>query len=252
MRGSLPIKLLAWGIALTLLALPIAGVLSGRFAADRWPLRTLNLKAEFEHVSAEQIRTAVAKQTGRGFFALDLAEVRNAVAALPWVARVEASKRWPDTLELTVYEQLPFARWGDTRLVSQAGELFTIPGMAAVQGLPQLSGPDERIGDVLDFYARCQRTFSGTGLVINEVHLSGRGGWQLILANGVVIDVGSESMDARLRRFLDIWPRLAAGRPAPAAVDLRYENGFSVRWSDIQFPAPAPTGPASAPPVNRV
>lgn len=252
MKGSLLIKLLAWGIALSLLALPIVGVLSGRFAADRWPLRTLKLKAEFEHVNAEQIRTAVATQTGKGFFAVDLERVRDAVSVLPWVARVEASKRWPDTLELTVFEQLPFARWGDTRLVSQAGELFTIPGMAAVQGLPQLSGPDDRLGDVLQFYARCQRDFSGTGLVVNEVRLSGRGGWQLVLANGVVIDVGSESIDARLRRFLDIWPRLAAGRAAPTSVDLRYENGFSVRWNDVPLPMPAPPRAAPAPTVNRV
>lgn len=252
MRGGLLVKLLAWGIALSLIALPIVGVLSGRFAADRWPLRTLKLKAEFEHINAEQIRTAVAAQAGKGFFALDLGAVRNAVAELPWVARVEASKRWPDTLELTVYEQLPYARWGDTRLVSQAGELFTIPGMAAVQGLPQLSGPDDRLGDVLEFYAGCLRRFSGTGLVVNEVRLSGRGGWQLLLANGVVIDVGSENIDARLRRLLDIWPRLAAGRAAPASIDLRYENGFSVFWNDIPIPAPAPTGPAPAAPVNRV
>lgn len=252
MRGGLLIKLLAWGIAISLIALPVVGVLSGRFAADRWPLRTLKVKAEFEHVNSEQIRTAVATQSQRGFFALDLEQVRSAVAALPWVSRVEASKRWPDTLELTVYEQLPFARWGDTRLVSQDGEIFTIPGIAAVQGLPQLSGPDDRLAEVLEFYSRCQRNFSGTGLVVNEVRLSGRGGWQLVLASGVLIDIGSENVDARLRRFLGIWPRLAAGRAPPAAVDLRYENGFSVRWSEIQLPVPAPAGAATATPVNRV
>jgi cell division protein FtsQ len=72
----------------------------------------LELRAEYAHVSAEQIRAAVSNHLGKGFFALELADVQDAVAKLPWVERVEARKHWPDTLSLTVYERRPFARWG--------------------------------------------------------------------------------------------------------------------------------------------
>ncbi|MEO7916419.1 MAG: cell division protein FtsQ/DivIB [Dokdonella sp.] len=251
MRGGALIKLLAWTIALTLVALPIVGVLSGRFAADRWPLRTLKLTAELEHVSAEQIQGAVATQTDKGFFALDLKQVRAAVMELPWVARVDVSKRWPDTLEVTVFEQLPFARWGENRLVSTSGELFEVPGSAPLHSLPQFFAADDRAADVLDFHARCEKQLAGTGLALRAMNLSGRGGWQLTLANGVVIDIGTDNTDARLRRFIDIWPRIAAGRNVPVSVDLRYENGFSVRWNDIQIPDASPTGNGSGTTVNK-
>ncbi len=251
MRGGLLMKLIAWGIALSLVALPIIGVLSGRFAADRWPVRSLQLKAEFAHVDADQIRAAIASEAGKGFFALDLKRVRVAVMALPWVGRVDASKRWPDTLELTVFEQLPHARWGDDHLVSTSGDLFRVPDMSAVQRLPQLNGPDHRVADVLAFHVRCLRQFAGSGLVVREIRLSGRGGWQVLLENAVVIDVGSEKTDARLQRLTEVWPQIAAGREAPAAIDLRYENGFSVRWSEPEAPTSTPAGATPTTPVNK-
>ncbi|MEO8460515.1 MAG: cell division protein FtsQ/DivIB [Dokdonella sp.] len=250
MKGGLLLKLLAWGIALTLIALPVIGVLNGRFASDRWPVKKLQVQAEFNHVSAEQIRTAVSAQLGSGFFALNLDEVRSAVSTLPWVARVDARKRWPDTLELTVYEQLPFARWGDTRLISRSGQLFSVPGTAVLQGLPQMSGPDDRLAEVLAFYKRCQTDFSGTGLLVTAVALSDRGSWMLSLASGAQIAIGHDQVEARIKRFRDVWAQIASSQPAgPAYIDLRYQNGFAVHWAETEpaSSAPAPELPPSPP-----
>lgn len=235
MTGSALAKLLAWAIALTLVALPIVGVLNGWFASDRWPVSRLSVSGEFNHVSTEQIRAAVQPQLGGGFFAVKLGDVRAAVARLPWVERVEARKRWPDTIDLVVYEQQPYARWGEDRLVNRHGRIFTVAGASGLQGLPRLNGPDDRLEDVLRFYADCLKEFSGSGLVIETVTLSSRGGWRIDLASGAVIEAGSTDVAARLDRFLDVWPRLASSHPGPPAyVDLRYENGFAMRWPEAQ------------------
>jgi len=240
MKSSFLLKLLAWGIALTLVALPIVGVLNGWFASDRWPVAKLGVRAEFNHVSAEQIRAAAQPLLGDGFFAVKLHEVRAAVAKLPWVERVEARKRWPDAIELIVFEQQPYARWGEERLVNRRGEIFTVAGATGLQGLPRLTGPDDRLADVLQFYADCLKEFTGSGLVIDAVTLSSRGGWKLDLASGAEIELGREDARPRLKRFLDVWPRLAGAHAGPPAyVDLRYENGFAMRWPE---PAASPAG----------
>jgi cell division protein FtsQ len=221
-KGTFLLKLIAWAIALTLLALPIVGVLNGWFASDRWPV------------------TKLAPHLGEGFFAVDLADVRAAVAKLPWVERAEARKRWPDAIELVVYEQQPFARWGKDRLINRRGQVFNVAGAESLQGLPVLSGPDDRLDDVIRFHADCIREFSGSGLIVTEVALSSRGGWALTLASGATIAVGRDEPNERLKRFLDAWPKLAAGHTDPPAyVDLRYANGFAVRW-----------GGASVSPIN--
>ncbi|MEO5623649.1 MAG: cell division protein FtsQ/DivIB [Dokdonella sp.] len=241
MSGNFPLKLLAWAIALTLVALPVIGVLNGWFASDRWPVSKLNVRAEFDHVSAEQIRAAAQPLLGQGFFAIKLERVRDAVARLPWVERTEARKHWPDTIDLVVYEQQPYARWGTDRLLNRHGKIFTVADTRGLQELPRLSGPDDRLGDVLRFYADCLREFSGSGLVIEAVTLSSRGGWRIDLASGAVIEIGRENSARRLQRFLDVWPRLASAHPGPPAyIDLRYENGFAMRWPLPAAPPPPP------------
>ncbi|GAA0714104.1 cell division protein FtsQ/DivIB [Dokdonella soli] len=253
MNGGFLLKLIAWGIALTLVALPIVGVLNGWFASDRWPVTQISVRAEFDHVSAEQIRAAAQPLLGEGFFAIRLDAIRDAVAKLPWVEHAEARKRWPDTIDLVIYEQQPYARWGENRLINRQGHIFSVAGNSNLQGLPRLAGPDDRLAEVLQFYADCVKDFSGSGLVIDAVTLSSRGGWKLDLASGAVIEIGRADAQQRLRRFLDVWPRLASSHPAPPTyVDLRYENGFAMRWQDTALAAPPANAPGKGPSKSQV
>lgn len=240
-------RLLAWAIALTLVALPVVGLLNGWYAADRWPVRQLELQAEFANVSAEQIRTAAAPAIGVGFFAVDLAGVQKSVAQLPWVEKVEARKRWPDTLVLRIYEQRPYAHWGSDRLINREGQLFQVPGASEIQGLPRLDGPDERIGDVIAFHSAVLTEAGGSGLNVSGISLSARGSWTVHLDSGASIIVGNEHAQERLRRFVQLYPRVAAsGRGAFEYVDLRYSNGFAMKWPGAGTePVPAPPAPAN-------
>ncbi len=241
MNSRLILKLVAWGIALTLVLLPVVGVLNGWFAAERWPVRQLRVDAEFNHVSAEQIRAAASSHLGTGFFALDLDRVRASVAALPWVEKVEVRKQWPDVLELRVLEHQPFARWGTDRLIGHNGTLFSAPGAESIQGVPHLAGPDDRLAEVIDFYTRSQKLFAEAGLRVVGVALSERGSWTLNLGSGAEVAIGREQATTRLQRFIAVLPRLTATRSDGfERADLRYANGFAIRWQNG-----APVAPAS-------
>ena len=239
MKG--PIRLAAWCLAIALVALPVVGLLRGWFAADRWPVTQLTVQAEFKHVTAAEIRTVVLPRLGKGFFALDLDAVQKAVAALPWVESVEARKRWPDTLQLRIYERQPFARWNDRQLISRQGRVFDAPGVDQLTALPGLSGPDARLAEVVSFYADVSKAFAGTHLRINGVALTERGSWSVTTGSGARIVIGDrEQAGRRLHRFLDVYPQLIAGHADGFVyADLRYTNGFAVRWPDA---AGAPAG----------
>lgn len=241
MKGVISPRVLAWLVAIALIALPIVGVLQGWFAADRWPVRQLQVQGELVHVSGPELKKAVAPSLRAGFFALDLDRVRDAVAALPWVAQVEARKRWPDTLELRVHELHPVAHWGEGRLLGEDDRLFVVPGADAVPDLPHLSGPDDRVADVLAFYQEAQRDFAPFHLPVASVELSERGSWELTLANGASVVVGRDAPGQRLARFIAVMPKLLSGRTTGFVyADLRYSNGFAVKWAE----APAPPMPA--------
>lgn len=233
MKGT--VRLVAWCLAIALVVLPIVGVLRGWFAAQRWPVTRLTVQAEFKHVSAAEIRAAVLPRLGKGFFALDLDAVQKAVAALPWVESVEARKRWPDTLQLRVYERQPFARWNGKQLISRQGLVFDAPGAADMTGLPDLSGPDARLAEVVSFYADTRKAFAGNHLQITGVALTERGSWSVSTASGAQIVIGDrDQAGRRLRRFLDVYPQLISGHTEGLVyADLRYTNGFAVRWPPV-------------------
>jgi len=228
------VRLAAWCLAIALVVLPVVGLLRGWFAAARWPVTQLTVQAEFKHVSAAQIRAAVWPQLGKGFFALDLDRVQKAVAALPWVESVEARKHWPDTLQLRIYERLPFARWNDKQLISRQGLVFDAPGAADLVTLPHLRGPAARLAEVVSFYAEASKAFAATDLKINGVVLTERGSWSVTTTRGARIVIGDrDQAGRRLHRFLDVYPQLIAGHPDGFVyADLRYTNGFAVRWPE--------------------
>ena len=241
MNAPLPLKWLAWSIALGIVALPIVGVLNGWFAAQRWPVSKIELRAEYAHVSAEQIRATVEAHLSKGFFAVQLTDVQAAVAQLPWVERVEARKKWPDTLRLTVYERQPFAHWGARRLLDRNGEIFEVPGAETMQGLPLLSGPDDLLPEVIAFHAECLREFTGSGLSVSAVDLDARGSWRLTLASGALIEVGGLTHAIACAAFSMSGPKLAAGNTAA---------GFITCVTKTDSPCVGPCPSRQGPPLH--
>lgn len=232
-------RVLAWVLALSLVALPLVAVLQGWMASERWPLSRLLIEAEFERLSPDQVRSAVAAHAAAGFFAVDLTAVRAELARLPWVKSVEVRKHWPDTLELQLTEHRAFARWGDKRLLSDEGALFDAPGDEMMQGLPKLDGPRARLRDVVRLYNEASERLQGSGQRIERLSLSARGSWVLQTTEGAEWMLGRTEPLARIDRFVRVLPVvLASATGVIERADLRYANGFAIRWRE---PIVAPT-----------
>ena len=50
------LRLLAWLLAVVLVALPVVAVVNGWIGAERWPLRTLRVSGEMQRVDPQQLR----------------------------------------------------------------------------------------------------------------------------------------------------------------------------------------------------
>ena len=144
-RMNALLRMLAWTLALALVALPVVAAVNGWMGAGHWPLRTLRVHGELQRVDPQRLRATVLPYAAKGFFAVSLGDAQAAVARLPWVERAEVRKRWPDVLEITIVEHRPFAHWGKDRLLSQHGRLFPRQGAPVPDGLPMLDGPDARV-----------------------------------------------------------------------------------------------------------
>mgnify|MGYP005752206793 CR=1 FL=1 len=237
------VRLTAWILAIGLVALPVVAVLNGWIAGDRWPMRRLAVTGEFAQVDEAAVREAVLPHVQGGFFAVDLEAVRDSVAALPWVRRVEVRKRWPDRLEVGLVEHLPVARWADGRMLSEQGQLFAAPPGAGA-GLPVFEGPEDRAAELMAMHGIARPLFLPLGLRVERVRLSPRGSWSLVLDDGTEVEAGRGDPQARLARFARMLPQLRQD-PARrvARADLRYTNGFAVVWKDVAVDSPLPSPP---------
>ena len=244
------LRILAWLLAVTLVALPVVAVLNGWVGAERWPLSRLRVTGQFERVQAEQLRAAVAPYARRGFFAADLDAAQKALEKLPWVEHAQVRKQWPDVLEIQVVEHVPFAFWGDDRLLSGRGALFPLPKDLAGERLPRLAGPDARTAEVVELYNEVRGLFAPLGFGVARLGMDARGSWSMTLDNGIEVVVGRDDARARLRRFARVLPQLLVQQARPIArADLRYTNGFTLAWGDsakATLPVSPPQAPAGA------
>ena len=239
------LRLVAWLLAIALVALPVVAVLNGWIGSDQWPLTRLRVTGEFVQVDEGRLRETVLPYAQRGFFAVQLEDAQAAVARLPWVETAEVRKRWPDVLEVRVVEHRPFARWGDDRLLSEHGRLFASRGIVVPKGLPQFGGPDARVTDVVALYNESRALFTPIGMDVRAVELDPRGSWTITVDNGradthTEVVVGRSEARARLGRFVRLMPQLLAQQTRQLArADLRYTNGFSLSWKPLAAPAAA-------------
>jgi len=251
-------RVLTWG-ALGMLAY---GGTSWVMAQPWFALTTLEVKTPVAHVTEAQIRLVADRRVHGTFFTVDLDNVRESLEKLPWVREARVERRWPDTLVVSLTEQVPLARWNDNALVNAEGGVF----VAAADGeLPRLSGPEDSSAEVVAAYRRYQAALATLDMRIAELRLSPRRAWSIRLDNGMQLVLGRQQTDVRLARFVSFYPRLLAAQtnapaiadvsgvaqittPKPAApiipltVDLRYADGFAVRMPNGVSPfKPSPT-----------
>ncbi|NBB92919.1 MAG: FtsQ-type POTRA domain-containing protein [Gammaproteobacteria bacterium] len=205
---------------------------SGLIGSEQWPIRWLDVEGELDRTSASQIRAAVASPAGQGFFAVDLGEARDRVESLPWIARAEVSRHWPDALRIQVDEHRPVARWNDDRLFSDRGEVFRVNGSEGMQGLARLRGPEIMREQVLDRWLDMRRTLGRVGRDIVSLHVDDRGAWRVTLDDGITLVLGREKVEQRLERYIAVQPALSSRKRSIGTVDLRYTNGLAVRWAE--------------------
>ncbi len=191
-----------------------------------FPLREVRVTNELAHVTPEQIETIVVREVKGNFFTLDLERARAGFEKLPWVRNVNVRRQWPDRLEVSFEEHVPLGRWGTAALVNTYGELFA----AAYDGnLPAFVGPPGSAKEIAIQYGYFRRSLATLGLTPVQVQVSPRRAWQVRLTNGVTLQLGRESVEARLDRFVAVYER-TVGRLQRRLnyVDLRYPNGFAV------------------------
>lgn len=199
------------------------------------PLQSVVVEGSFEQVSREEIRAAVVPQVRGGLLSVDIDRIRSAVTALPWVDRVRISRRWPDTITVSITEQVAAARWGEDELLNTRGELFEPGERPPRRPLPRLDGPDGSHWQVAQRYLAVRGLLAERGLSVRRLSLDARRAWRMELSDGLEVRLGRAETGRRLDTFVQVaLPVVDRSLRDAAYVDLRYTNGFAVGWDDAR------------------
>lgn len=195
------------------------------------PFTTVELDGKFENLNKSLFMQRVIDAVDRGYFALDLRLLKQTLEAEPWVYRVHLRRAWPDTLIVRVEEQVPIAFWGEGGYLNKYGEQFELRGERIARQLPFLSGKDGREKTLISDFLAYDKVLSTIDLHLVQLSEDARLDQRLLLADGTVIALGRDRRSERVQRFAAIYGnQLGDVALRIAALDLRYNHGFSVRW----------------------
>lgn len=207
-------------------------------------IAAISVSGDVTHNNALTLRANVAPRLSGNFFTLDLARARQAFESIPWVRQAVVRRAFPNRLLVQLQEHQAVAYWGaegESRLLNNFGEVFEANvGEVETELLPRLGGPQGQAPQVLAMYQALQPLFEPLDLALEQLELSGRGGWVARLDTGAAIELGRGSdaeVVARTTRFLRTLTQVTSRynrRPdAVEAADLRHSDGYALRLRGV-------------------
>ncbi len=197
------------------------------------PIEEIRLVGEFKYLDTGVLKKTIIQHIDGNFFAVNVEAIHQVIQQLAWVAVVRVDRLWPNALQVYVVEQIPVAMWRDKALVNQRGEVFLVESHQAVMGLPMLNGPPGTSHLLVEQYLDFSEILLSAGLLINRLQIDARQAWSMTLDNGIDVILGRDNVLQRLSRFLRVYEYEPAMRSQLIErVDLRYTNGFALRWEN--------------------
>ena len=236
-RASAPAPRARWRSLLISTGIVVACVAPGAYywpkiAPQVLPIKQVQISGLFTHLALAELETRATNAIRGGFIGASVAGIKQALMQDGWVSEVTVRRVWPDSLLIHVTEHAPVALWGSSGLLSTQAAVFAPPPESFPAGLPFLNGPLGSEQAVLEKYWLLQTELAPRGMEIDALVLTERRAWQFRLVDGPVVLVGRKDVEGRFERFFNFAIPYQADRLLRAEkIDMRYTNGFAVKWA---------------------
>ncbi|MFT3741746.1 MAG: cell division protein FtsQ/DivIB [Gammaproteobacteria bacterium] len=199
---------------------------------EQFPVKKVRIQAPYQHVSQQDLQQHILSFVNRGFFNLNAHQLSVQLLQMPWVASAEVGRIWPDIVTIHIAEQVAVAQWGDQALLNTQGNLFSPPVASFPPHLPQLKGDEQQRVWLWQTYQQLSTLLATIGLNIRQLSSDDRQSLSVTLTNGTQLILGRIDPLLRLQRFVKVYPKITPSSAQAATIDLRYENGFTVKLGD--------------------
>jgi cell division protein FtsQ len=198
---------------------------------ESFPITTVQVKGQYPHIKPQVLQEVITPYTKKSFFAFSPWKLRAALQQIPWVGTANIRRVWPTTVEVTITEKQPIALWNGQALMAADGSLFTPHVLIYSKELPRLSGPKDQEAMLFASMQKMNQLLHPLNLTVQQLILSPRHSWSLMLSNHIQVVMGQDNIWLRLEQFIETYPKVIGDKAGQAlSVDLRYPNGMAVQW----------------------
>lgn len=200
--------------------------------SSTFPIQTISLQGDLSHINEDHMTKLVRDTVHGGFFSLELGDLRvKLLKNNQWITDIAFRRVWPSTLVVVFQEQHALARWGDSGVLSEKGNIFYPSENSIPKGIPQFFAPTDKVTELIQSLKTFDQLLAPDDLTVQVVRLSSGGEWLLVLSNGISLKLGSSHLFDRMQRFASIYAQLVAhSEKSIKRVDLRYANGVAVAY----------------------
>lgn len=193
------------------------------------PVQQIQIDGDLQHIDMQEIEQTLLPYVQHGLLGVDVMGLQQSLMTVPWVAEARVSRMWPHTVHVWLTEPEPIALWADSGVVGTEGRVYYLPANTELPDLPVFEGLEGQAPIMLDSYQQMQEILIPYQLQIKRLVLTPRQAWEMELDNGMIIRLGQQQPLEPLKRFVQIYPQLAAEPQQIEYVDLRYPNGLAVK-----------------------
>lgn len=209
------------------------GVITANKFLER-PITSVVINGDFEYLTKDAIKVLIDEHVGNSFIKGNLSAIRKKLLADPWIDSVGLRREWPDVLHVSIKEQRAIARWSDKGFVNYRGDLVLAKNDSALNDLPLLRSDDSQAELLMRQYQFVSELLNKYQLTILVLEKSSVGIWQAELNNGWKLFLGRVDINKKIQRLLLALDQKAISLGSEIdSIDLRYENGLSVKWINV-------------------
>ncbi len=240
-RYLLLVVCLGFGMG-TLTQIDWSAIYEKTYQATNRPLASIQIEGEFRFVSKQDLEKTISEKLDGSFVDLNLRDIKSAIEINPWVSGVHVERIWPDSLKLKIEEHTPIARWNSDGFINQYGNLIHVKSNKNLQGLPLLSGDDDKSDKLAKNYFFFSEMLKHSGLRIRSLSADDKMAWSILLDQGFELKLGAGDIQAKLENFQFVYlTYLNSKKNEIDRIDMRYEKGLAVKWKETtEFVAVGP------------
>lgn len=195
-----------------------------------FPIKEVKI-AGLEHIDHQEVQQLLLPLVKKGFFAVDVELIKERLMHFSWISEAYVRRIWPNQIVIQVIEKKPIARWNQVGLLTTSGEIFSPAKDINPQELPVFVGPEGEHMQMLSYYHNMNTLLTPLQFKITKLELTPSLSWQITLSNGIKLNMGYKDVLTRIGHFVKVYPKIVGDRSNDVDyVDLRYANGFAVRW----------------------